>query len=159
MGESAVDLVIRAYGNIEALVPFLRDNDLTADHVETAAATREVDDALRLEMRELKTVFAPRVTPRQQKVVVSNGQNLVDLCLQELGSVEGLVAFMRSNGFVPNTNPTPGAEVKTLSEDILNEEVRAFYRGLNYRVNTGKPAGEVNQGIGWMIIEDTFIVD
>jgi hypothetical protein len=79
--------------------------------------------------------------------------------LQELGSVEGLVAFMRSNGFVPNTNPTPGAEVKTLSEDILNEEVRAFYRGLNYRVNTGKPAGEVNQGIGWMIIEDTFIVD
>lgn len=159
MGESAIDLVTRAYGNIEGLAPFLRDNGLAPDHVEAAAATREVDDALRAELRELKSVFVSRVTPRQQKVTVSNGQNLVDLCLQELGSIESLVAFMRANGFVPNTIPPVGAEVKSLTAEVSNPEVTAFYRSLNYRVNTGKPEGTVNQGIGWMIIEDTFIVD
>lgn len=94
-----------------------------------------------------------------EKVIISKGQNLVDLCIQELGSIEGLVALMRANGFTANTDPVPGTELKVLMEDVVDEKARDLFKSLTYKVNTGLVADtpeEDPEGIFDDSFDDTF---
>lgn len=159
IGESAVDLSVRGFSHLEGVVRFCIDNGLAIDHQESGNNARLVDDALKAELRNNRPMFPPKPNPRAAKIVVNGGQNLVDLTLQETGSVEGFVAFLRANGFDPQDDPAAGTELKSLNADIVNPEVREFYRSQAYKVNTGENAGEPEiLGIGFMIIEDTFII-
>lgn len=160
IGESAVDLSIRGFRHLEGLVRFCIDNGLAIDHEELATTGRLVDDALKAELRNNKPMFPPKPNPKAEKVVVNDGQNLVDLALQETGSVEGFVAFLKGNGFDPLDDPAAGTELKALTADVVNAEVKDFYKAQGYKVNTGDTSGEADEilGIGFMIIQDTFTV-
>lgn len=160
IGESAVDLSIRGFKHLEGLLRFCIDNGVAIDHEESATTDRLVDDALKAELRNNRPMFPPKPNPRASAVQVNSGQNLVDLALQETGSVEGFVAFLKGNNFDPQDDPVAGTELKALSTDVVNAEVRDFYRTQGYKVNTGETSGEAGEilGIGFMIIEDTFTV-
>lgn len=161
IGESAVDLSIRGFRHLEGLVRFCVDNGLAIDHVESAATVgRLVDDLRKAELKNNKPMLPPKPNPRAVPVLVNNGQNLVDLAIQEMGSVEGYVAFLKGNGFDPLDDPAAGTELKALTADVVDAEVRDFYRAQGYKVNTGETSGEAGEilGIGFMIIEDTFTV-
>lgn len=160
IGESAVDLSIRGFRHLEGLVKLCIDNGIAIDHQEVAVNARLVDDVLKTELRNNTPMFPPKPAPRAAAVLVNSGQNLVDLALQETGSVEGFVAFLRANGFDAQDDPATGTELKALSADVVNAEVRDFYLSQGYKVNTGETSGEAPEilGIGFMIIEDTFII-
>ena len=92
-----------------------------------------------------------------------SGQNIIDVTVQETGSVEGLLAVLRNNGLSANDVLAHGTQINTFTEDVVKADVREFYRRRDYVVNTGEVAGEEEEppapgGIGFMIIEDTFIV-
>lgn len=158
-GESSVDLSIRGFKHLEGLLKFCIDNGLAIDHEEsTAVIGRLVDDVRKAELRNNRPMFPPKALPKAEKVLVNSGQNLVDLALQETGSVEGYVAFLRGNGFDPLADPGAGTELKALSADVVNAEVRQFYKAQRYSVNTGDTAAPVVLGIGFMIIQSTFKV-
>jgi hypothetical protein len=156
--ESAVDLVARGYNHMEALLTFCRDNGIALDHVETAATSRLVDDALKAELRNNKPLFPTKQEPRKKEVIVNSGQNMVDLALQETGSVEGLLAILRNNDYSAGADPVVGSAVKVMSTDVVDAKIRDYYSQLRYRVNTGDAENTEGDGIGYMIIEDDFIV-
>jgi len=154
--ESAVDVAIRAYGNIEGLITLCLQNNMLLDGEELTANVRQVDKARQKELKRLKAVFPQAVIRTEEVVVIYSGQNIIDLALQETGSVEGLVNLLNRNEFLFDTTPDPGGELKVSKLDVMNDEIRNYYKGLKYIINTG----DVDlDGIGYMIIEDTFIVD
>lgn len=157
-GESSVDLSIRGLQNVEGLLRFCIDNGLALDHEETTTVERLVDDARKEELRNNRPLFPVKSTPKAEKIIAYSGQNIVDLALQETGSVEGLIAFLRANALAPISDPIVGQQIKSISADIVNDEVRSFYRSLNYKVNTSDSAEEELLGIGFMIVQSNFTV-
>lgn len=157
-GESSVDLSIRGFSHLEGLLKFCIDNGVAIDHEESVGVTdRLVDDAVKAELRNNRPMFPPRAEPKKERVTVNNGQNLVDLALQETGSVEGFVAFLRANEFSPADDPEAGVELKTLTADVKNAEVRNYYKALAYVVNTGDAAGaSAPEGIFDFTFDFTF---
>lgn len=92
-----------------------------------------------------------------------SGQNIMDVVIQETGSIEGLLAVLRNNDLAANDVLPHGTVIKTNDTDVVKADVREFYRRRDYIVNTSVPAGEEapppgGEGIGFWIIEDDFIV-
>lgn len=158
--ESAVDICIRGYNHLEGLISVCRDNGIACDFEETTEQQRLIDDALKAELANNRPLFTVKPVPKSEEVIVSKGQNLVDLALQETGSVEGLLSVLRNNNYAPDDDAVPGTVLKTMTVDVVDDKVKTFYRSLSYVVNTGDSSTEepITGGIGVMIIEDTFIV-
>lgn len=72
-----------------------------------------------------------------EKITVSKGQNIIDVCIQELGSVEGLIHLLRENNLTPNSDLVPGNEMLIPVEEVVDAPTRSFFRSLKYKVNTG----------------------
>jgi hypothetical protein len=137
IGESSTDEVIRGYGHIEGLLQFCKDNGLAVDFEETSAVDRLIDEVVKQSLVNLRPLFAQKPVKKQVNVFVQPDQNIVDLALQESGSVEGLIAFMKNNGYAPNDDPTIGSVVVTPGGDIVDQDVRDFYKGIEWTVSTG----------------------
>jgi len=136
--ESCVDLTVRGYSHIEGLVRLCVDNGYPVDFEETVGDTNcFIDQTILVDLKEKRPLFPQRVTQKMQSVVIQSGQNVVDLALQETGSIEGLVALLNLNGLAINSVLVPGNELKTKTVEVVSEEVRSFYNDLNYKVNTG----------------------
>lgn len=135
--ESMVDVTTRGYNHIEGLVSFCRDNGVALDFEETSAVERLVDDVLKQELKSNRPLFPVPVQVKRQSNVVNSDQNIVDLSVQETGSVEGLVNLLKENGFDFTTEPVAGNTIKVKTEQIVNVDVVNFYRASNYKVNTG----------------------
>lgn len=73
-----------------------------------------------------------------EKVKVYSDQNIVDLALQEHGSIEGLVSFAKRNGLAVDQDPAVGIEVEIESTEIINTQTRQFFKNSNYVVTTGR---------------------
>lgn len=71
-----------------------------------------------------------------EKVKVSQGQNIVDLAIQEYGSIEGLLALARRNGLAIDGDPDVGSEVDTETTEVVNSTNRTFFKG--NKVSTGR---------------------
>ena len=156
-GESMVDLVMRSYGNVEGLVDFALLNGVALDDEETSSVKRLVDQVRKQELINERPFFLTKPQPHEVEEIIWSGQNFIDLALQELGSIEGLVNLLNDNGFDFDEDPAAGNPVKVLLSSVVDGEVRSYYRSLNYKVNTGSFV-DPNDGIDYMIIEDTFIV-
>ncbi|MFD0997675.1 hypothetical protein ACFQ21_00085 [Ohtaekwangia kribbensis] len=64
-------------------------------------------------------------------------QNIVDFVLQELGSVEGLVAFARDNGISVDGNLDEVTDYKILASSIVRADIVAYYDNNELEVATG----------------------
>lgn len=73
-----------------------------------------------------------------EKVKVGSDQNIVDLAIQEYGSVEGLVAFAERNGLGVDRDPETGALVEVETSEVVVATTREFYKNQNIVVTTGK---------------------
>ena len=150
--ESVVDLVIRGYGHIEGILQFARENAVALDAEETTAVERLVNDVRKAELKNERPLFPQKFTVSKTEISVSRGQNIIDLALQELGSVEGLISFLKANGAGPNDNIVDGTVIKSVTVDIVNNEIREFYKALNYLVNTGNASVSIPDNI--RLLED-----
>lgn len=90
---------------------------------------------------------------------ISQGQSLLDIAIQEYGSPEGAFVIMEDNpGLFPSitTHTVTGSEVlirPQVPQDLRPAEAQYFLRN-DIRINTNANPG----GIGFMLIETTFIV-
>lgn len=69
---------------------------------------------------------------------ISQGQNIVDVCLQELGSVEALFDLADANGRAITDALTPGAVLTVPASASAAAEVVSYYAGRHQRLNTGE---------------------
>lgn len=76
---------------------------------------------------------------------VNNGQNGVDLAIQEMGSIEGMVALLRQNNLSVNSDPAVGTVLDVAADDIVDARNRTFFK--DRKVNTGIYVGDISIGI------------
>jgi hypothetical protein len=89
------------------------------------------------------------------KVKVHSDQNIVDLSLQEYGSIEGHVAFCKRNGLAVDADPV-GSELEVETDEVVNTGVRTFYKNNNHVVATGKVNNIPFGGIFDETFDETF---
>jgi hypothetical protein len=68
-------------------------------------------------------------------VFVQNGQSLIDLVIQEYGSVEGFINLLKLNGLSAMNNPANGTTIKVDTLAIIDQNIRSFFSGRF--INTG----------------------
>lgn len=72
-----------------------------------------------------------------ENVKVYKDQNVVDLALQEYGSVEGLIKLSKRNDLDIDEDPAPGNIIKIETTEVVMADVRTFYKNKNFKVSTG----------------------
>jgi len=73
-----------------------------------------------------------------EKSTVMSDQNIVDLALQEMGSVEGLILFAKRNGVAVDQDPAVDSVVDVETTEVTNLTNRTFYKSKRIRVSTGR---------------------
>ena len=75
-------------------------------------------------------------------ILVSSGQSLLDICLQELGSVAAAFDLADANNLAITDHLTPGQQL-TLPASVLSQpEIVAYFAGRMQRINTGGTPAE-----------------
>jgi len=70
-----------------------------------------------------------------KQVIVQQGQTIVDIALQEYGSVEGLFAFLEANQNLDlDSQLEPGQKVLVREEDVVNSDIVNYYQRNNINV-------------------------
>jgi hypothetical protein len=92
------------------------------------------------------------------KCKVSDGQNLLDICLQYYGSIEALPDLCDANKLNMDSVLTTGQVLLLDDALVRDQEVVNYYAEVlgNYQVNTGDDQGA--EGIGYWTIEQDFVV-
>ncbi len=68
---------------------------------------------------------------------ITEGQSLLDVALQELGSVAGLFDLADAAGLAITDQLTPGQVLAVPASAAARPELVGYYAGRAYRVNTG----------------------
>ena len=161
-GQTLLDLCVQQHGSLESLFEFTVRNGL--------AVTDEVKPGQvleRLEGRYSTPVF-PQVPGLQRAapVVVTEGQTLVDLCLQSHGRLDSLFAFANLNSLNITDDLKAGQRLQVNPELTLDADkpLVDYLKGLKIRFNTGtiyssgSSLPETGEGIGFWAIEVDFRV-
>lgn len=70
-----------------------------------------------------------------KQVIVQQGQTIVDIALQEYGSVEGLFALLEANQTLDlDSQLEPGQKVLIRVEDVVNSDIVNYYQRNNISV-------------------------
>ena len=71
------------------------------------------------------------------KVIVSDGQTLLDIALQELGTVEAAFNLADANGLTITTALAAGQSLTVPVSAAASAELATYYASRGHRVNTG----------------------
>lgn len=154
-GESSfIEYAIAQYGNIEAAFDLALSNGLSADSVPVLNSNVSVPI---LEIRKQKNAFKRSLKPAYKYVKAGGDQGLIDLALQEAGTVEGIFEVAFLNGLSITDDLVPGNEY--LKPAIQVQKIVDLF------ANTHKPSSngyneltEQPEGIDYWYIENNFIV-
>jgi hypothetical protein len=73
-----------------------------------------------------------------EKIKIKNDQNIVDLAIQEYGSIEGLVKLARGNNLNVDGDTSNITPLLVETAEVVVPSTRTFYKNLNYIVATGQ---------------------
>lgn len=155
-GESSfIEYAIAQYGNIEAAFDMAFSNGLSVDSVPVLNSNVSVPV---LEIRKKQTIFNRSLKPVSKYVKAGGDQALIDLAIQEAGTVEGLFEVAFLNGLSITDDLIPGNEY--LKPSVQVQKIVDLF------ANTHKPASnayndltEQPEGIDYWYIENNFIVN
>lgn len=69
-------------------------------------------------------------------VTAIHGQSLLDLCLQEYGTVEAVIAVAQKNGFTLDRELVPGEKIELLEFSNTNNEIKQFFERQKKTIQT-----------------------
>jgi hypothetical protein len=99
-----------------------------------------------------------------KKIVVISNQSLLDLAEQLLGNVDAAFDLALANGLSVTSELEAGQEIIIPESLLKNIDVANYFNGKNNQIATSitlPDEGDLSpnlEGIGYMVIEDTFIV-
>lgn len=71
--------------------------------------------------------------------LITAGQSLLDVALQELGSVEALFDLADANGLAITDELTPGQVLEVPTSLATQPSLVSYFQGRGQRINTGAP--------------------
>ena len=87
-------------------------------------------------------------------IKVNQGQNLLDIALQEYGSTEGVINLVFDNSLDINSPLAGGDELVIDDNKVINAEVVKYYIDRKLKPNTGEPPPQEDLSLG--IFDDSF---
>lgn len=63
-----------------------------------------------------------------EKVTVKRDQNLADLVIQEMGSIDGFTAFCKRNALAVDADPVTDSVLDVETTEVTNATTRAFFK-------------------------------
>ena len=69
--------------------------------------------------------------------IISAGQSLADVCLQQLGTLDALFALADANGLSISDALAPGQVLQVPATVLSQPQVAAYFSGRAQRINTG----------------------
>jgi hypothetical protein len=154
-GMSQLDAVIASAGSLEDWFAFAALNGLGySDDVETGQT-----------LKSTGLIYQVNVPPNNDHVTVKpvyplQNQTLMDMAIQQLGSIEAFFALANLNGMAFSDDLVAGEQLN-YSITPFNKAVLKTYQDNGYKPATGKqvaPETAVLQGIGYWMIGLNFIV-
>lgn len=91
-----------------------------------------------------------------EKVKVYSDQNIVDLAIQEHGSIDGFVAFAKRNGLAVDANPVTDSILEVESSEVTNTTARTFYKNNNLVIATARVNNTPYPSIFDKTFDETF---
>ncbi|TSE05680.1 hypothetical protein [Aquimarina algiphila] len=88
-------------------------------------------------------------------------QNVLDITLQEYGSITAVFDFALGNGLGITSEPGIGEDFILPKSEEYDPDILGYYQNYNIKPVTGSTGGQVSpddKGIGVMITEQTFII-
>jgi hypothetical protein len=93
----------------------------------------------------------------EARTTIIDRQNLLDIALQETGSIEGVFELATANDIAVSDEVSAGTELK-VPEGNINADVLRQYKANNIKPATGNiQDAEILEGIGYWHIEMDFI--
>lgn len=95
------------------------------------------------------------------QVTILHNQSLLDIAIQHTGSVENAFAIAVENGLSVSSELVPGAKLQIPNTVVVDRDIANYFATKGLQPATGitdlsiVPTG---RGIGWMRIEQDFIV-
>jgi hypothetical protein len=154
-GQSLLDVCIREYGTLEALFVFTAGNALALDQ-ELEPGQELVAVAFELPATVISLPVAP--LPVVKKIVASEGQSLLDLAIQETGSLEGLFKISENNGLGVSQSLAAGQVVIVPEAIIGSIDLVQYFSDRKVRINTGSISFEPD-GVFWVDEAGFYISD
>ena len=157
-----MDIAIQEYGRPEGALQLFLDNDLSFDQdiVSNTALSIQTDNIPVYAAIKPAKQFKPQVN--SYYATVTTNQMLADVCLNEYGSIEALIDLALDNNLTLDSEVSPGDKLIIFTSKVRSQKVKDYLSQTNKRVNTGETVGSgappESGGIGFMIIEETFIV-
>lgn len=140
-GQSIIDQAIKQYGHIEAVVQLSKDNNLGVDAQFAGVKVLVVDESM-IPVYQIKKALTPeKVIATTRKVKLATNQNLIDLCLQEYGSLDQLVALHRDNGLSVINGADAGSELMILNSRITDNSFVPYLKKKGRKIVTGGASG------------------
>ncbi len=129
-GQDLADITVQEYGFLSALFNLVKANGLalTAD---LTAGQVLVLPAVDPEPTAVNTPVEPVIIP---PVIVEDGQNILDLVLQEYGGLEELFRFVNHNALATTQDLVVGLPVKT---ETTKNKIALFFKVNGIKINTG----------------------
>ncbi|MFD2787934.1 hypothetical protein [Hymenobacter rubripertinctus] len=95
-----------------------------------------------------------------RSVIITEGQSLLDICIQELGSIEALMELADANGLAITDDLETGEQLQIPDSLLSRPEVAAYFAARRQRINTANypapPTAPATAGlIDWL--DEDFI--
>jgi hypothetical protein len=90
------------------------------------------------------------------KVKALREQNILDIAIQEYGSVEGLINVAKLNDLDVDADELGGLTLKIDTDHIIVPGTRTYFKNRSYTVTTGGQSMDVDLDGDTDIFDDTF---
>lgn len=159
--ETLVDIAIEEYGGLEGIISLAKLNGLAIDATLSLDTLLMIDEDVESVVRKTVPLNVSISDPLiSSEKLIQNGQNIIDLVIQEYGSVEGIISFLRSNGLAPTGDPTTNSVLKIDLLAVTDKNTRNYFAGRF--INTGYTAviipsnSELREDFFYILREDGY---
>jgi hypothetical protein len=119
-----VDVAILKYGNAESIVKLCQDNGITLSGDLAPGNALLIDGAV--PYKTTGAISAPVNVTVKRALTVFENQNLVDVCLQEYGSIDALVGLAHDNSLGVDSLPLSGSVMTINPGSVIQKKLVSY---------------------------------
>lgn len=158
--QSLIDIAIKDGRTAEAVLDLMQQTGLSITAMLEPGYLVEFDITGK-RYETTPNAFRGVFVPGSLSVAVRNNQNLMDIAIQEAGTVEAVLDLMKLNGQPITEVMNTGHQLSFVMDDKYLTDTQSYYKGKNLHPATGNTqteAVEYLEGIGYWTIQQDFRV-
>lgn len=137
-GQTLLDIAVKNSGSAFALFDYAIENELSLNNVMSSGQQVKEISKVEFEPDLFDLIFENYKKPNEQ-AVISAGQNLLDVAIQQTGSVFSVFDIAFKNGVSLHNELLPGQKIEVVQTEHSNVDLVSFFKSKGLRIATGYP--------------------